>query len=151
VAYTWEYGYLTPKSVVFSRPPSFRIWFQRGKVFQLEDPFNGVFSKDGRPTVPQPLWPEESPPYTHYPRWLDLRWYPASGQYPMNYEVEIGELHFDGNPDLPGGWNTKVLRSDIPYLAAEAEGAGRGRWRVRAINALGIGEWSDYREFSFSR
>jgi hypothetical protein len=151
VAYTWEYGYVAPRSVVFPRPLMFRIWFTRGKVWKVEDPFNGAFSKDQTPTPPQPLGPNVAPAYTHYPRWLDLRWYPSSGQCPMRYEVEIGELHLNGNPDVAGGWNTKVISSAIPYLAAEAEGAGQGRWRVRAVNSSGVSDWSDYCDFSFSQ
>jgi hypothetical protein len=151
VLYNWEYGYLAPKSRVFPRPLVFTIRFLQGKVFCLEDPFNGTFSPDGTPTVPEPIWPENPPIFPHYPRWIDLRWYPSSGEYPMRYEVEIAELKFDGNPEVADGWITQVQASDIPYLAAEFDGMGLGRWRVRAINDKGIGEWSDYHLFVFEK
>jgi len=151
VLYSWEYGYLTPKSAIFPRPLVFRIRFQRGKVFAVEDPFNGSFSQDGSPTIPQTIWAVDPPMFDHYPRLLDLRWYPAAGIYPMRYEVEIGELRYKGNAEVSNGWYTKVIATDIPYLANEFDGDSRGRWRVRAINSKGTGDWSEYREFVFAR
>jgi len=151
IVYSWDYGYLTPKSVVFPIPLRFMIRFQHGKVFTIEDPFNGKFSRDGTPTIPDPIWTDFPPVYRHYPRWIDLRWYPAAGTYPMRYEVEIGLLVSQGNAVVANDWRTIVLASDIPFVSSEFEAQGHGRWRVRAINEKGIGDWSDYRTFEFTR
>ncbi len=39
---------------------------------------------------------------------------------------------------------------DFPYYVACIVGDGPGRFRVQGKNALGAGEWSDYRDFDFT-
>lgn len=148
VIYGWEYGSIAPKSLIFPRPPVFRILFHKGKVFSREDPFHGHFSKDGTPTVPHPLWPEEAPVYHFYPRYIDLRWSASSGVYPMSYEIEIGAFTGGDRDDLKN-WNTVTEKSTLPFLAHEFVGDQPGHWRVRAINAKGSSGWSDYSDFEF--
>lgn len=151
VMYTWEFGYVAPKSLAFPRPLTFKIWFLHGKATQLEDPFWGDFSKDGKPTMPKPCWPEAPPAYTHYPRWMDCRWTPSSGVYPMHYEVEISNCN-GGDPAVAANWRVdKVAKSDIPYVSVDFVAGVPGKWRVRAMNEKGTTDWSDYCQFSFSK
>ena len=61
VLYFWDFGYIARESIVFPHSLGFRVRFKRGKVYSVEDPFDGEFSKDGSPTVPKPSWPAQPP------------------------------------------------------------------------------------------
>lgn len=140
----WDYGGISFQSEVFPIPLSFRIFFKDGKVIVTEDPFGGQFSKDGAPTQPALIVPFDNQTFSHYPRFLDLRWSLASGTYPLEYILQIDILRGDG-------WKSEELRTTIPYHCFVFGGMNKGRCRVRAINALGQSEWSDYRYFNFLR
>lgn len=152
--YAYSFGFVVPTSLAFPQPLSFDIRFQRGLVTFIEDPFDGEFSADGKPTRPRLLGPVETATYNHYPRLIDFRWYPSSGQYPMHYEIEVRSLGnremFDNAAD-PRDDPGEIFTSDIPYFAHNASGMGRHRWRVRAINELGTSHWSEWRDFIFLR
>ena len=148
VDYLWHYSPLMPKSIAFPEPITFSIWFHRGKIRSVQNPFNGQVSKDGTPTKPELLWPVDPPVYKHYPRLMDLRWYPVAGNYPVKYEIQLAALV--GEDPAEVNWHVdREMKSDIPYVAAQFVGAQPGRWRVRAINDKGTSEWSDYAEFLF--
>lgn len=152
VLYSWSFAPLVPASVAFPKPLGLTLRLHKGKVRSIEDPFNGAVSADGKPTRPMPLAPADLPVYSHYPRVIDLRWYPAAGKYPMRYEIEITARGRNAMTGEDKDWGRPTLyTSDVPYLAHLFVGAQQGRWRVRAVNALGTSEWSDYCVFEFKQ
>ena len=44
----------------------------------------------------------------------------------------------------------EIMKTAVPHVALLHHGAQPGRIRVRAINALGTGDWSDYATFTFA-
>ncbi|MDD3679767.1 MAG: hypothetical protein PHX72_02855, partial [Candidatus Shapirobacteria bacterium] len=80
-----------------------------------EDPFQGRFSTNGIPTTPVLIYPHTNTVFTHYPRVVDFRWYPASGEYPVEYQLEAGSV--------------SVFTFE-PHGAAWMPGMGTHRWRV---------------------
>ena len=148
VVYNWNYGYVAKKSEVFPKDFAFVVGVRMGKVWSKEDPFGGVpVSSDGLPTVPKLMSPPDETVFDHYPRFVDFRWYASSGDYPMSYEIEVDTLRLSGEW-LQGRGSSKV---NVPYFSHSHAGANRGRWRVRAVNSKGKGEWSDYFYFDFKR
>lgn len=136
--YDWRFGYLTLDSKHFpgglNNPGRlcYKVYFHKGKVSDFakkEDPFDGRFSPDGLPMVPKLISPSDNTTFSHYPRYVDLRWCPSSGDYPMTYEIE-----FHGC----------TMKTDIPFATVLGRGQGEEQWRVRAINAKGTSEWSEY-------
>ena len=125
-----------------------------GKVFTKEDPFNGRFSSDGLPEMPELIVPFDMQVFSHYPRVVDIRWFPVSGSYPITYSVELGSFSFPELDGAPSGfdWTDEIIESDLvaPYLVTSFVGASPGRIRVKAQNELGESEWSDYRMFRFT-
>ena len=127
----------------------FMIGFDRhDRVWMKSDPFDGVLSKNGLPAKPQLIVPLEGSVFDHYPRTLDLRWGPVSGIYPIKYDGEIGS-----SIDRLGSYHVveRFREIDGPYFLCNYGGAGHGRFRVRGSNAIGVGEWSEYRHFTFTR
>lgn len=152
-----NYGVIRYDSPSMPGAFEFMIGFVDGRVHDKRDPFNGRFSADGKPTTPELSLPANATRFDHYPRFLDLRWLPSSGVYPVEYEIEIA-MGYESVNGVTGdveqfsydSWGT--LRSPIPYVAEEFIGGGQpGRWRVRAKNRLGVSDWSDYWYFVFSR
>jgi hypothetical protein len=141
------FGYLQMPYSPHPRTHCFMVYFDiDGKVCGKSDPFDGVFSTDGRPSKPRIIIPTEKQAFTHYPRIVDIRWFPCSGVYPLSYTVEIGT----------GSKDWKFMRdeeydSDLysPYFVTTHAGTQPGRIRIRGRNSLGYGEWSDYRFFEF--
>ena len=150
-----SYGFIQLPFVPHPRTYCFLIGFDgSNKVFIKQDPFNGRFSADGLPTSPDLIVPAEMQVFSHYPRVIDIRWFPVSGHYPVTYTVEMGTFPF---PELDGAppdyvWMDEIIESDLvgPFLATSFVGACPGRIRVRAKNELGESEWSDYRTFRFT-
>ena len=86
----WEYGHIFFDSYTMRCSYGFEVVFNRdGEVFEVWDPFDGQFSTDGSPTVPSPLLPRPGYELDHYPRFVDIRWQPSSGDYPMRYQLQI--------------------------------------------------------------
>jgi hypothetical protein len=139
-----ECGIIQNESPVFPESLSFRIWFSNNRVQEFSDPFNGRFSTNGAPTAPELMVPHDGMVFDHFPRFLDFRWYPASGVYPMNYEVEI-------QTRMENEWHSEIVEVLSPYANTSFMGANEGRWRVRAKNKKGVGEWSGFRRFAFSQ
>jgi hypothetical protein len=166
------YGRLRYSSSAFPEPFVFYIGIEQNKVCSKSDPFDGHLSADGRPTVPRLTVPNDRSSFDHYPRFLDLRWNPSSGVYPMQYTVEWAPGQLEGRG---GGWfwgemkmrpvspdkkpnsekqklvfpGEKLLHTGVPYCVITFAGMSPGRWRVKARNAKGESEWSAYRYFDF--
>jgi hypothetical protein len=153
--YQWTYGHLDFKSPQVFAVDEFYICFSKGRVHSKYDPFGVPLSQNGKPTVPRLIYPKQNASYDHYPRYLDLRWYPSSGQYPMHYIVEhqSGEANYDQaagrNVIAWPSSSVQTFRTQIPYQLTLHGGSDPGRWRVKAVNALGESDWSEYRKFSF--
>ena len=144
------YGTIVPAGQVFPRGIGFRVWLdKRNVVYALETPFGEVPPRRGIPSTPEIFLPQNNILLKHYPRLLDIRWYPVSGTYPVSYEVAY-EFGIDRSTDTQ--WIAReTLRTSLPYLSLQHTGAQPGRVRVRAINADGTGPWSAYVNFRFSR
>jgi len=145
----YTYGYLQMPLLPHPRTYEFEIGFDdNDNVFAKIDPFNGRFSPDGLPTVPEMIIPTERAIFSHYPRILDCRWFPSSGVFPITYTVECGfgesfESECFTDEEIESGL-------EIPFLIATFGGANTGRYRVKAKNELGESDWSDYRYFRFT-
>jgi len=143
------YGYLSTPMLPHEYTYSFSIYFdESGKVWSKVDPFNGRFSDDSLPVAPEIITPHEGATFFHFPRILDLRWYPSSGEYPISYAVELGYARVGSRSYYDQGL-VRDLAS--PFFIAEFVGACLGRFRVRAANRFGCSRWSEYRCFEFTR
>lgn len=149
-SYSNCYGEIRLASPSFvDRPYEFNVTYgcEDRKVTEKSDPFGGELSKDAKPTVPALFYPKTGEAFDHYPRFLDFRWRPASGEYPMTYEVQL-------NSQPEDGWSgpaVMTLRTAEPYLAFSWVGKNEGVWRVRGVNKNGSGQWSEERTFVFER
>jgi hypothetical protein len=147
--YVAVYGVLRFDAARFPGPYEFSIGYncKDHTVTWKDDPFGGKFSSDGKPTRPLLIYPVNGQEFGHYPRFVDFRWTPSSGVYPMRYEVQ-----FNLDPTVGvGPADAFTYKTDDPLLVESWVGAQTGTWRVRAINRLGTSAWSEQRTFSFSR
>ena len=71
--YRWYYGEISFKSFTTKGSYDYSVTFHEGRVHEVRDPWNGRFSPDGRPTVPELVLPEASQTLHHYPRFMDFR------------------------------------------------------------------------------
>jgi hypothetical protein len=140
----WVYGRLRYDSPAIPDDYEFYLYFQDDVVSDIHTPFRGQLSPDGKPTTPVLLWPEKSATFNHYPRFIDLRWFPSSGVYPIDYDIEF---KLDGVNDVLVPF--KQLHSEIPHAAIQFPGMQFGFWRVQARNRLGQSSWSEYRRIEF--
>ena len=136
----WIYGSLEFPSLVFDSALDFSLAIKDGRVMRKDDPYFGQESLDGVPSQPRLLLPYNGSMLHHYPRLVDFRWLPSAGKMPIHYKIEIKVSHQIA---------TRLLMSQIPYLAMMFPGKNSGRWRVQAINDLGESPWSDYFSFQF--
>jgi hypothetical protein len=146
----YSYGYIQLPYVHHPRTYSFTIGFdENGFVFYKGDPFGGRFSMDGSPVVPEIITPLDQSVFNHYPRVVDLRWYPSSGVYPVSYTCAIG--HFCPLAEL---WSEHETIDDgliSTFHTTVFVGGQPGRIRLKATNAVGESDWSEYRYFRFLR
>lgn len=151
--YYWNYGHLDFANAAVPERFEFNVGLNLGsqKVYHIADPFGGRLSRDGSPTVPQFVTPHEMSKWDHYPRLLDFRWMPSSGVYPMTYEVEWSVGQRSPEPNQWTYFARPIEKTEVPYHVISFAGANRGRFRVRAVNRRGVGEWSEYRHFEFTR
>jgi len=141
-----EYLYFGPvleESSLCPSPVSFFVTIHNGKVNYKRDPFEGDISPGGAPTKPLLWLPQNSARLTHGLPYIDLRWRPASGVIPMVYELEVEKK--DG-----GQWRMYEKKQECsqPYYAIHHTGSGEFRWRVKARNTKGVGNWSPWATFS---
>jgi len=147
-----SYGYLEFPMTPHVRTYQFLIGFDAlSRVVVKEDPFGGVFSPDGIPTKPTIFTPVDNAAFTHFPRLIDMRWQPVSGAYPMRYEVDISSAGYDEERETFIFEDGYVVEDALPfpYYVHEFVGDNPGRFRVRGVNKLGAGKWSDWRHFTF--
>jgi hypothetical protein len=151
-AFQWTYGRLRFDSPAVPDAYEFYLIFTEGRVDDKQDPFNGHLSTDGRPTAPVLISPPDETSFDHFPRFVDLRWTPSSGIYPIDYEIEISSAvdYVDQLEANQIDWDAELVRSPIPFMTVCFCGDQPGRWRVRGRNGLGTGEWSKYRQFVFT-
>ena len=151
-AFQWTYGRLRFDSPAVPDAYEFCLIFAEGQVLYKQDPFDGRLSFEGRPTAPALISPPDGTSFDHFPRFVDLRWAPSSGVYPIVYEIEISSAD-DYEGQLGANlieWDAELVHSTIPFITKSFCGAQPGRWRVRGKNRLGVGEWSEYRQFVFT-
>ncbi len=149
--YSWKYGHLEfadPSLPANSFELCIDLESDTHTVFQVRDPFAGRFSKDGLPTVPRVLLPHDCSTWSHDPPFLDLRWEPSSGAYPICYEVDLSQFTA-GPEDTPDHIVLPLEKCDVPHHTIV--GSPKGRWRVRACNRLGNSAWSEYRHYEFTQ
>ncbi len=113
----------------------FTVAFSDDKVMHKADPFNGNFSTNGVPTTPELIYPHTNTLFTHYPRVVDFRWSPSSGEYPIEYQLDAG---------------SGSIFTFEPHGTALMSGMGQHRWRLRAINRLGVSPWTEWRVLEFT-
>jgi hypothetical protein len=141
----WDYGELRFSSDAFPSPMWFELHMQQGRVKLIEDPYGHIAPGIGAPGVPKLLSPPTGAAFRHYPRYVDLRWRPCAGDH-IEYDIEV---QFEDSA-LGEFFPHINSASRIPYLAIVFVGNQGGRWRVRARDATGVSDWSDYRTFTFS-
>ncbi len=143
------YGIVVKKSKVIPENLCFEILFLGGKVDKKVNPFNcPVLSKNGIPTVPKMIYPLNNTTFSedHFPQIVDFRFFPASGEYPMGYLLEVDSYNIFFEK-----WNPILWSSSIPYFAVSLNGGHIYRWRIKAVNKLGESHWSKYRYFNFKQ
>src|SRR5262249_46313825 len=87
-----SFGRITFDSPSMPQSFDFYVFIQQGKVVEKKHPFQGELSRNGKPTTPVLIYPRDRTEFDHCPRFVDLRWQPSSGKYPIEYaiQVEIG-------------------------------------------------------------
>ena len=148
---TLTYGEIAPKGQIFPDGLAYVVWLdEKNNVDSIDAPFGDAAPRAGIPSKPKIFLPLARSVFTHYPRLVDVRWYPVTGTYPIAYEVayEVGYAP----PGAKLTWHLdKTLKTDIPYLSLSHGGGQPGRVKIRAKNSAGSGPWSDYAVFSFTR
>ena len=147
----WTYGQIKYGSPVIPSAYRFVILFDDGRVACKCDPFHGKLSPDGKPTTPNVSRSLDR--FDHYPRFVDLRWGPSSGEYPMEYEIMVSHADhvIDEETKRIGSvnWVDATLHSRLPHITVVAE-TTLGRWKVKAKNRLGESDWSETQNFHSS-
>jgi hypothetical protein len=150
--------FLTYGRIAFTSPamPSsfeFDIAIKQGNVSEKYDPFGGELSKDGRPTAPMQITPKDRTIFDHFPRFVDLRWQPSSGEYPVVYVVEVqtGQYGVIEGKDTLVYVSKRHYRASCPYQAFSFGGKNAGRWRVMAVNKKGQSAWTEWHYFRFEK
>jgi hypothetical protein len=142
------YGFIAYPALPDKWAMLFTVGFDaQDRVLFKADPFGGAtLSRTGRPSKARIITPLAGSRFSHYPRILDIRWFPCSGVYPIAYELEIGVAQ-PGS----GRYNAHLDPRQIgqPFAMVTLPGAQPARVRVRGRNACGVGPWSDYAEFLF--
>jgi hypothetical protein len=149
-----RYGRLRFDSPSLPEPFDFIVALLDDKVIGVRDPFGGAVPTNGRPQTPILVLPDDKAVFKYYPAVVDFRWYPTPGLYPVEYVVDIEYAVWITHPlaEAPGkGFEKAKPRIvSVPYLATLAPYA-ESRWRIKARNAVGESEWSDWRSFRYER
>jgi len=114
------------------------------RIVAVEPSFTAMIG--GTPPVRERSLPDSV--FQHYPRIVDMRWYPSSGRYPMRYSMEMSHRA----PEV-GRWSEGEIHEpnlEVPFYMTNFVGGQPGRFRVKARNKLGESDWSKYRYFEFT-
>jgi hypothetical protein len=93
--YRWDYGEITFNTFNTNGTFSYSVSWHEGRVYEISNPWAGTFSPGGSPRTPGLVLPQAGKKLDHYPRFLDFRWQPSSGIYPIEYQVVIQTLGCD--------------------------------------------------------
>jgi hypothetical protein len=151
----WTFGRLDFASPTIPGKYEFYVVFKGGKVERFTDPFQGDFSLDGTPSVPRLLSPHDGSSFDHYPRFVDFRWQPPSGVYPMEFTIDVRYMTHakatedDVEYDDHAFGQLALITTSVPH-ASHAHVMGPGIWRIKAKNRLGASDWSEFRRFEFT-
>ena len=122
--YVWRYGEISFKSFTTQGSFEFVVKFHEGLVEEISDPWNGKFSTDGIPTVPELMLPKAGQTLDHYPRFMDFRWQPSSGVYPIEYEVLIQVMEVDQHD---AEHFEDYIRETVDHNRADQKQAGKSQ------------------------
>lgn len=127
--------------------PIFRVDFEDHKITRMIDAFGGGKDQggdmatcitNGVPSVPELI--NVLGETAAFPRYMDIRWMPSVGRYPVKYEVEISVYGYEENSSFIRKY-TRV--TDHSSLTQILPGRNRYEVRVRATNEEGTSPWSD--------
>jgi len=152
----------TRNGIVYKKVSSFySLSFENNKLFLKKDPWGGRSMKGdsnqsedlsvfimpvGVATKPDLLIPNDSMILNNYPRYVDFRWMPSSGRYPITYFMELERKNRHGE------WRTSIKKESQNTIISITGGSkGKYRWKVKAQNKDGESKWSEYRYFEFTR
>lgn len=142
----WVYGYIALPRARFQRAFRFMLWFDScDRLAVIEHPFGKQSPREGRPSRVVVHTPLPNSIFSHYPRYLDIRWSPSTGSYPMAYELQLQHEYRERFLDTEIVRDLRLLHHVLLF-----PGAQRGRLRVRAINSKGKGPWSPFSMFTFT-
>jgi hypothetical protein len=159
----WTYGELRFRSLPLF-DDQFAVNFEGDELVCMSDPFNEFKSPgdapgvqwrlDGRPTTPILLSPYDNAPFRHTPFFVDYRWLPSCGVYPMEYVLEVSfaqDIYDEKASRKVREWIVcDEPTSFIPHHADRAPGSNPARWRLKARNRLGESAWTEYRHYDFN-
>jgi len=137
----YYYGELVKKCSSYPEGINAEVQFINGKLIQYEN----VSLEDSPLKL---LFPDKKMIFSHFPRYVDLRWIPVLSKKFNSYRLQV-DLRVEN-----GKWQRMFLvRADVPYYCFSAGGASLYRWRVQGINKDRFleGKWSQWREFEFKR
>jgi hypothetical protein len=117
----------TPVNTVFG----YELWFNsEGVLEHMQSPFLARSMK-GEPTSPTLITPLEGSLFTHYPRILDVRWWPCDGCQPLKYDLK---LYISDQADGPFVELNVFEDIDEPYFCLSFVGDQPGQVSVRSKN-----------------
>jgi len=150
--YRWMYGVIDFEHPQVPQPLHFWVMFKCSDrtIGRIVDPFQRQLLNSS-PGIPTLVNPPNNTIYSHVPRFVDLRWTPAPGRYPLTYQIHVQVGQPVGRDQHIEWIDEPVLSSSIPYITWVHPGRNPGRWRVRAVDETGFGLWTDYHSFSFSK
>ncbi|WP_425399467.1 hypothetical protein [Aeoliella sp.] len=142
-----EYGSPLKQSPLWPNPPSFKVWIRGSSmtVLSKEWPYGPNVDVSELPAVPELILPSAEAHFHHYPRYIDVRWFPAAAEGNVSYEVEHAILMGIGK------WRSDVHKTAECYYVAMHGGANKGRIRVRSVDGDKRSQWSEWRNFDFDR
>ena len=147
--YLLQWGHVKYHSPCMPGGFAYDVLFANGQVERFVDPFGRSPSSDGIPTTPQPEFPRDGKAVRDIGRFVDYRWTPSSGKYPINYDIEV-QLDGGSEPNKPTWCAPSLFSVDLPYVA-DTRPYQTFRWRVRAKNPLGASEWCEWQVVSDKR
>lgn len=145
--------------------PLFTLIFENSRLTKKMDPWGGIssliqytengekkfkeltsvnFIGEGIPSKPKIILPDSNDILDGKPYYLDIRWIPSQGTYPIKYEVQIAKL-------IKGNWSVRNRSTYDTMMSFIGGGKNKRRLRVRAVNSKGASEWSKYRYFEFTK